>query len=64
MLLIFRPFKIGDAVRIGGIQGTLKELALFWTELVTGDNVRIILPNSGVVGSAATQLQHRSRGRH
>jgi small conductance mechanosensitive channel len=50
MLLIFRPFKIGDAVQIGGIQGTVKELALFWTELITGDNVQIIVPNNGVWG--------------
>src|ERR1700722_7228771 len=50
MLLIFRPFKIGDAVQIGSIQGTVKELALFWTELVSGDNVQIIVPNSGVWG--------------
>jgi small conductance mechanosensitive channel len=50
MLLIFRPFRIGQSVQVGGIQGTVKELSLFWTELVTGDNVQIIVPNGNVWG--------------
>jgi small conductance mechanosensitive channel len=50
MLLIFRPFRIGHSVQVGGIQGTVKELSLFWTELVTGDNVQIIVPNGSVWG--------------
>jgi len=50
MLLIFRPFRIGHKVQIGGSVGTVKELSLFWTELVTDDNVQIIVPNGGVWG--------------
>jgi Small-conductance mechanosensitive channel len=50
MLLIFRPFAIGHSVQIGGIQGVVKDLSLFWTELVTSDNVQIIVPNNGVWG--------------
>ena len=50
MLLIFRPFRIGHSVQVGGIQGTVKELSLFWTELVTPDNVQIIVPNGSVWG--------------
>lgn len=50
MLLIFRPFKIGHYVEIGGISGTVKDLTLFTTELATPDNVQIIVPNSGVWG--------------
>jgi hypothetical protein len=37
-------------VQIGGSVGTVKELSLFWTELVTDDNVQIIVPNGGVWG--------------
>jgi hypothetical protein len=40
MLLIFRPFRIGHKVQIGGSIGTVKELSLFWTELVTDDKVQ------------------------
>jgi small conductance mechanosensitive channel len=47
MLLIFRPFRIGHKVQIGGSVGTVKELSLFWTELVTDDKVQIIVPNGG-----------------
>ena len=51
MLLIFRPFRIGHKVQIGGCSvGTVKELSLFWTELVTDDKVQLIVPNSGVWG--------------
>lgn len=50
MLLIFRPFRIGHYVEVGGIAGTVKELNLFTTELATPDNVQIIVPNSNVWG--------------
>jgi small conductance mechanosensitive channel len=52
MLLIFRPFRIGQKVQIGGNVGTVKELSLFWTELVSDDKVQIIVPNGGVWGQA------------
>ena len=50
MLLIFRPFKIGDFVDAGGISGSVKKIGLFSTEMDTGDNVRIITPNSRIWG--------------
>jgi small conductance mechanosensitive channel len=50
MLLIFRPFRISHKVQVGGNTGTVKELTLFWTELVTDDKVQIIVPNAGVWG--------------
>ena len=50
MLLLFRPFRVGHAVEVGGIAGTVKELSLFTTEVVTGDNVQITVPNSAVWG--------------
>lgn len=50
MLLIFRPFRIGHHVQVGGIDGTVKELSLLWTEVVTSDNVQVIVPNGSVWG--------------
>jgi len=50
MLLIFRPFRIGHKVQVGGADGVVKELTLFWTELATDDNVQIIIPNHSVWG--------------
>ncbi|MDE0724760.1 MAG: mechanosensitive ion channel, partial [Alphaproteobacteria bacterium] len=43
MLLIFRPFKLGEYVDAGGIAGTVKDMNLFTTELATPDNIQIIV---------------------
>ena len=58
MLLIFRPFRIGHKVQIGGITGTVRELSLFWTELVSDDKVQIIVPNGGVWGQPLRNFSH------
>jgi len=50
MLLIFRPFKIGDYVEVAGTAGSVQEIGVFSTILNTPDNVRIIVPNSGIYG--------------
>lgn len=52
MLLFLRPFKVGHFVEVAGQAGTIKGVSLFTTEMATGDNVQIILPNSAVWGSA------------
>lgn len=46
MLLLFRPFKVGDAVESGAISGTVREVSLFHTTLATGDNIQVIAPNA------------------
>jgi small conductance mechanosensitive channel len=51
MLLVFRPFKVGDFIEAGGATGTVKEIAVFSTTLNTPDNVRVVVPNSSVYGS-------------
>jgi small conductance mechanosensitive channel len=52
MLLIFRPFKLGDSIEIAGKSGTVQNLNLFFTELAGGDNVQILIPNGQVWGQA------------
>ncbi len=52
MLLIFRPFKVGDFIEGGGHAGTVKTLNLFFTELATPDNIQIVVPNSDVWGTS------------
>jgi len=56
MLLIFRPFKIGDTVAVGGAQGVVRSLTLFWTEIAGDNNVQIIVPNGGVWGQPLKNL--------
>ena len=51
MLLVFRPFKVGDYVDAGGAAGTVKEIALFTTTLATPDNVKIIMGNGNIFGA-------------
>lgn len=49
-MLILRPFKVGDFVSIGGITGTVHELGLFATTIVTPDNVMTLVGNGKVFG--------------
>jgi small conductance mechanosensitive channel len=51
VLLVFRPFKVGDFVDAGGVLGTVEEVELFATTMKTPDNKKIIIPNKQV-GSA------------
>lgn len=63
MLLIFRPFKVGDYIDAGGQAGTVKELGLFMTDMNTPDNVRIVVPNGAVWGSAIKNFSHNATRR-
>lgn len=54
MLILFRPYKLGQFVDIGGTSGTVVDLNLFVTELVTPDNVQIIIPNGQAWGAIIT----------
>ncbi len=51
MLLVFRPFDLGDFVDVGGTLGSVEEIGTFATTLKTPDNVKIIVPNSQVYGA-------------
>ena len=50
MLLLFRPYRVGDFVEIAGKQGVVKHLDLFTTELATFDNVKVTAPNAKIFG--------------
>ena len=50
MLVLFRPFHIGDRIEAGGLVGTAREINLFYSELDTDDNVRVIFPNGKLWG--------------
>lgn len=46
IILIFKPFKIGDFITVDNESGTVKEIGIFYTHLTTADNCKIIIPNS------------------
>lgn len=50
LILIFRPFKVGDFVEGGGATGVIKEIHIFTTTMNTPDNKRVIIPNSKMMG--------------
>ncbi len=50
MLIIFRPFKVGDYIEAGGAAGTVEEIAIFNTVLKTPDNRQIFVPNGSITG--------------
>ena len=54
MIIIFRPFKIGDYVEGGGVSGGVKAIHIFTTTLTTPDNKRVIVPNSKMMGDNIT----------
>ncbi len=63
MILILRPFRVGDYIDAGGVAGTVVELGLFITELTTPDNRYISVPNSVVFGGIITNYSRHSRRR-
>lgn len=56
MLLVLRPFRIGDFIDAGGQAGTVVEISLFSTELKTPDGIFKSVPNSAVFGSTITNF--------
>jgi small conductance mechanosensitive channel len=62
MILIFRPFKIGDQIDGGGAAGTVESIDLFVTALRTADNLQLLVPNGKIWGAAITNFSvHTSR---
>lgn len=52
MIVIFRPFKIGDFIEAAGLSGTVEEIKIFNTVLVSGDNKQIIVPNGQITSGS------------
>ncbi len=62
MILIFRPYRVGDVIESAGRQGTVKSLDLLVTELATADNVKVVIPNGKVFGDVILNYStHRRR---
>lgn len=58
MLLIFRPFKTGDFIEIQGYTGTVAELTITSTKLITTDNRVIVIPNGAVSNGTINNYSH------
>jgi len=54
LIVIFRPYRVGDFVEAAGISGSILEVQILTTVMKTGDNKQIIVPNSQIMGSIIT----------
>ncbi|PZR35615.1 mechanosensitive ion channel family protein [Caulobacter segnis] len=62
MILLFRPYRVGDVIETATRQGTVKSLDLLFTEIATPDNVKVMIPNSKVFGDVILNYStHRHR---
>ena len=63
LIILFRPFKVGDFVEAGGVMGVVDEIGILVTELHTPDNKGIIVPNSQVMGGTITNFNAKETRR-
>lgn len=56
MILIFKPFHVGDYIQASGAEGTVRSTSIFYTEIITVDNKRIMVPNGDLMGSNVTNF--------
>jgi small conductance mechanosensitive channel len=54
MILIYRPYDVGDAVEAGGVMGTVKAMNLVSTTIATWDNQKLVVPNGKIWGDVTT----------
>lgn len=63
MMIVFRPFKVGDFIEAGGVSGVVEKISIFSTIMKTGDNREIIVPNGHVYAGAITNFSARDTRR-
>lgn len=63
MLIIFRPFTSGDFVEVAGITGVVEKISIFSTQLRTGDNKEMIVPNGKIYSDVITNYSAKANRR-
>jgi len=56
MIILFKPFKVGDVVTAAGVTGSVQEVSIFNTVMITPDNQKIIVPNSAITNDSITNI--------
>ena len=56
LIVMFRPYQVGDFIDAAGVAGTVKEVQIFTTIIHTGDNKKIIVPNSQIMNGIITNF--------
>jgi small conductance mechanosensitive channel len=63
LVIIFRPFKVGDYIEGAGVAGVVEEIQIFTTQLKTPDNKTIIIPNAKITGDNITNYSAKDTRR-
>ena len=63
LMIIFRPFKVGDYIEGGGVSGVVEEISIFTTQIKSPDNRTIIVPNSQMTAGAITNYSTKDTRR-
>jgi len=56
MIILFKPFKVGDVVTAAGVTGSVQEVSIFNTVMITPDNQKIIVPNSAITNDSIINI--------
>ncbi len=63
MLIIFRPFKVGDFIEAAGTAGSVEEIMIFSTKLKSPDNKQLYVPNGSIISGTITNYSAREQRR-
>ena len=63
LLIIFRPFKLGDSIQGGGVEGIVEKIEVFTTTLITLDNKKVIVPNAKLMAENITNFSANTNRR-
>jgi small conductance mechanosensitive channel len=61
MLILFRPFRVGDVIEAAGVTGNVVEISLFTTEIFTADNIKVVIPNSLIWAGVIKNLSDHAK---
>ena len=63
MILLYRPFDVGDVIEAGGATGSVLSLTLVYTSVLTADNQMLIIPNNKIWGGVIRNVTHQANRR-
>ncbi|MBQ1741686.1 MAG: mechanosensitive ion channel, partial [Oscillospiraceae bacterium] len=56
MILIFKPFKVGDYIASAGAEGVVQDISVFYTTIMTVDNKKVLVPNGDLMNATVTNF--------
>lgn len=63
LILVYRPFDVGDFVEVAGVNGTVESMTLMTTTIKSVDNKRVVIPNNSIWGNVITNVTGNSTRR-